>query len=80
MFSINQITNLIKQADLGSERRDKCTTSDATRARADAEALNSQRRSHVEGSAAQRQTEIDREQLNRWNSESRTSACALNIC
>ncbi|KAJ5339209.1 hypothetical protein N7452_005937 [Penicillium brevicompactum] len=63
----DRMLQAIMLADLGSERRDKCTTSDATRARADAEALNSQRRSHVEGSAAQRQSEIDREQLNRWN-------------
>ncbi|CAI7651736.1 unnamed protein product [Penicillium bialowiezense] len=55
-------------ADLGSDRRDKCTTADTTRARANAASVESQRLFHVEGSAAQRRFEMDEAQLNRWNS------------
>ncbi|CAG8358142.1 unnamed protein product [Penicillium salamii] len=54
-------------ADLGSDRRNKCTTVDAKRARFEADAIESQRRIHVEGSEAHRRLENDEDLLNKWN-------------
>lgn len=60
-------SDLPQQADLGSDRRNKCTTVDAKRARFEADAIESQRRIHVEGSEAHRRFENDEDLLNKWN-------------
>lgn len=54
---------------MGSARRDRCTTADNSRARANVERLESQRQIHVQGSAAQRQFQADKDLLNKWKSE-----------